>query len=817
MAVVDELVLRVTLDNQASGDIGGLISGLTGISGVAGLVTDALGAIADGIMKIGETAWDFAKEATGAFMSYEDQLALVGKTTGYAGDELKALGDDIRDLAKPIGSLKAEDLLKVAQVAGQLGVKGKDNIAIFSKEIGIGTIALDKFGGSTEKLGTHIAKSQVIFKGVTADTANYLSTLDALSKNTAANELEISNFNLQMGQFNASMKLSYQESSALGAVMVAGGMNASKAATQIGSAFTQLSTNSKAMEAATAMLGASADGGASAIARLEEITGRSRETFKSTGDMIQFALGEDAFNTMTLLAGEWGKIPNDTERISQGLDKASLGLDMFGAVGMKSMSQLSEAVLKQNDDLKSLGFALDTANKAYESGTSHLDSYNIQVDKTSEKTKILGSIWNDILLTFGEPMAKAFGELMDKIIPVADAFATWVKENERFQLVLNTVITKLKEIAGTVIDTLIEQFKKWFDYVSLNGDTLWQKITDGAQKLWKWLQDVGTAAQEMFVKLTDPNGGTSAFFSETLPNAVKAALTIIENIAPVIAKIGSAASKAAPLIELMGKAWNIVDAAIQFVRKNTEPFFNFIVNQIYAINDLLNGDLLTGLKNMADAFITLVSDMAGRIGEVFGTLKDLVSEVFSEMVSWISGKVSAAIDALLGKLQGVIGKLIGIDDTGVQKSTWPDMYTWVGKNIKGVDDLTATLDKVDKQLARMKFGIGVDTLSAQRQISMLTGLQTQLMAQQAFQTTTPAAPGLTTTGTIGTAAATPSVFGRSAGLSGATQPAASGDRVQSLTVNFNGQNIVDDRTKDAYVRETYQAMKELDKLYASID
>lgn len=75
------------------------------------------------------------KDIFNVIRDFDRQLIAVGKTTNIAGEDLKQFGREVVELGDKLDGISVEGLLKSAEVAGTLGVKGTDNILKFSTAI----------------------------------------------------------------------------------------------------------------------------------------------------------------------------------------------------------------------------------------------------------------------------------------------------------------------------------------------------------------------------------------------------------------------------------------------------------------------------------------------------------------------------------------------------------------------------------------------------------------------------------------------------------------------------------------------------------
>ena len=711
-------------------DTGSIFSGLGGsltsmlvnpFLGAFNMIKNAassiFGAITEVIGNAIQVTTDFIKSSISTYMSFEDQLALVGKTTGMAGQELKAFGKEIIQLAKPIGNLTAEDLLKVAEAAGQLGI-AKEDIAAFSVSIGVGTIALDKFGGSTEKLATSIAKQQNVFGDTAKTTDNYLSMLSKLSTSTEANELQISNFNLGMAKVASTMGVTAQESSALGAVLIAGGLDASSASRLLSSSLVDLSTKSKSVGAASLIMEQDLARGGEGFRKLEEITGRSRESFASTAEMIQTAFGANAVQSLLAVSGAFDKIPASAE-------KTGLAYDAVGKTGLAVLGLLGDAVNKPLSDLSSMEAVLNLTNEAFTSANEHMAAYDRAMATTSAQVKLFGSIMDSIKLVIGEVFVEAIGRLMVKVNDFMTVFSDWIAENETFKLVLNDVVAGLEAIANIALDAIIEAFKTFIGYVEENGVTVWDTVKAKVLELWDSFKEFASGALE---SIKDIWGSIKEISFEDVVNGITRVMSILDKIGGAIGPVIDAFTKVKNIIADAGTAIGTFAEQSGLV-KRIEDAFNGLIKIVEGLLDLFDGRFIDGLKKIGDG----VTDF---IAIPFEALRDIITGVFDWAAGYIAGKMSeigtkikdaltfggggitkesnpelfAPLDIPLKKateategldeaMKGVEATQDSIGEKGIYNSVWPDTNEWVGKNVSTMGGLSSAIKQAEQTQA----------------------------------------------------------------------------------------------------------------------
>ena len=127
------------------------------------------------------------QEMVKLYADFEAGLIGVGKTANLSKTELAALGQDIDALSKRI-PVATDELLAIAQSAGQLGVKGAANILKFTE-----TVA--KLGTATDLSGNDAAMALARILNVTGEAMGTVDVLGsvivALGNNFAATESQI--------------------------------------------------------------------------------------------------------------------------------------------------------------------------------------------------------------------------------------------------------------------------------------------------------------------------------------------------------------------------------------------------------------------------------------------------------------------------------------------------------------------------------------------------------------------------------------------------------------------------------------------------
>src|SRR5690606_13774959 len=124
----------------------------------------------------------------GTVKEFNSGLLNVSKTTNISGDALNRLGDDIVDLSRKLQTVSTDKLLEYATVAGQLGVKGSQNILAFTEALAKLETASDITG---EAGGAEIARLLTLVDGGVQSVGDFGDEIVMLGNNFAATESEI--------------------------------------------------------------------------------------------------------------------------------------------------------------------------------------------------------------------------------------------------------------------------------------------------------------------------------------------------------------------------------------------------------------------------------------------------------------------------------------------------------------------------------------------------------------------------------------------------------------------------------------------------
>ncbi len=300
------------------------------------------------------------------YADFEAGLIGVGKTANLSKTELASLGQDIDALSKRI-PVATDELLAIAQSAGQLGVKGAGNILKFTE-----TVA--KLGTATDLSGNEAAIALARILNITGEAMGKVDVLGsvivALGNNFAATESQIAEMPTEIARGAAVFGVGSAQASALAAAMAAVGVKSEVAGTSVG----------RVMR----MMDAAIRGGGEHLEILTKITGR-------TGEEIKRLFQKDSTAAFVLFI----------EGLKRVGDAGGSTVDAMAALGLADQRLLKTIpVLANRADL--LAQALDLANRETANATALNEEAAKAFESLNNQTELM---WNNV-----KSLARAIGE-----------------------------------------------------------------------------------------------------------------------------------------------------------------------------------------------------------------------------------------------------------------------------------------------------------------------------------------------------------------------------------------------------------------------
>ena len=319
-------------------------------------------------------------------IDFNDAFAGVRKTVTATEPEFKKLEQGIRDMAKEMPET-TEQIAGVMEVAGQLGVKGTDNLLAFTKTA---VMLGDTTNMSSEEASTALARFMNITGTSTDKVSNLGSTLVELGNNTATTESEIMTMSLRLAAAGSQVGMTDDKILGFAATLSSLGINAEAG----GTAFSKLMIN---MQLATEKGGESLD-------NFAQVANMSADEFAR-------AFKEDA--SSAILAFVSGL--NDTER------NGKSAIAVLDDMGIKEV-RLRDSILKLCNANEEAAKNQEMANKAYEDNLALQTEADKRYETTRSQIDIMKNTLADIGITLGSRLLPAinsaikwFDGLLNKI------------------------------------------------------------------------------------------------------------------------------------------------------------------------------------------------------------------------------------------------------------------------------------------------------------------------------------------------------------------------------------------------------------------
>ncbi|HFI0791134.1 TPA: phage tail tape measure protein [Streptococcus suis] len=327
-----------------------------------------------------------------AAMDFESAFTGVTKTVDEtASMTYGRLATGIREMAKELPSSAAE-ISKVAEVAGQLGIKADDVLAFTRVMIDMG----NSTNLSAEDAAVAIAKFQNIVQMAPGDVSRLGSVIVHLGNNMATTERDITDMGLRLASTGKLVGLTEPQIMALAATLSAVGMEAE--------------AGGSAMSRVMQKLNTAVAEGEEKLSSYAAVAGMTAEEFAQT----------------------WKTKP--TVAITEFLKGMGRVKDAGGDV-TQTLKDLGVNSIREIDSLQRLAGAgnllteaLEHANEAWSEG----DKLSIEAQKryetTASKMEIAKNKVTDLAITLGGPLLDAFLDILDASEPIIDDISEMAKK-----------------------------------------------------------------------------------------------------------------------------------------------------------------------------------------------------------------------------------------------------------------------------------------------------------------------------------------------------------------------------------------------------
>ena len=168
-------------------------------------------------------SFEGAKKAIQVTADVEEGFLNVAKTTGLAGEEFEKLKDGINGMATSMAGVEFSGLQEIAEIAGQLGIQGTDDILEFTRVVTMMATTTEMSAQASADAMAVLSKSYGI---PISEVERLASSINELSNTTNANATVLVDYATRLAPMATTMGLTAQEALALGASLKEVGIGA---------------------------------------------------------------------------------------------------------------------------------------------------------------------------------------------------------------------------------------------------------------------------------------------------------------------------------------------------------------------------------------------------------------------------------------------------------------------------------------------------------------------------------------------------------------------------------------------------------------
>lgn len=344
------------------------------------------------------------------FSSFEDAMAGVAKQVDGARDDNGQLTQTYYDMAAGIKAMSetipmaTADIAALVEGGARMGIQGKEDLLSFAK---VAATAATAFELPAEEVSQNLARIANLYKVPIKDISKLGDTINYLDDSAQSQGADIINTMQRMAGFAASMKMSFQDSAALGSTLLTLGETPETAATGISAMLRSLGNATK--QPPRVAKGLKAIGLAAAD--------------------VQRNMAKDATNTMFEVLERVNRLPSDK--------RLGVLTDLFGIDHSQKAGKLVDNLTEYRRQLE-----LTRSTKAVGSMQREGD---IKGDLLSSRWQVTRNRFDNLQSDLGATLRPVIVQVLGALNRLLGRFTEWVKANP------GLVQGILKTIAGFTV------------------------------------------------------------------------------------------------------------------------------------------------------------------------------------------------------------------------------------------------------------------------------------------------------------------------------------------------------------------------------
>ena len=374
----------------ALGPLSGVSSRLSTINALSGNLSLSLAIGTAGIIAFGFGLFKSIQAAT----KFERAMIGVQKTTDIASVNLRRLGEQLLILGPTIG-VSSSALAEIAKTAGQMGVRGVENLRRFTRTVAILVETTDL---TAEQAALKLARLLNITRESVSTIGTLGSVIVALGNNFAATEQQIVDYAVDVARASAIFNTTAAQATALGTALAAAGVKSEAGGTAIGRVFAGIDKVVRA--------------GGAGLRQFAEVTGKSV-------DQISKIFREDASQALVLFLKGLGMVQE------QG-GSAIEALKNFGLRGIRE----AKAILPLVNNIDILTRSLALASIETKNATAAEREFARVQESLSKRLEILRESVSSLAVRIGRGFIPVIKQLVTGISTLVQFISKFVIEIE---------------------------------------------------------------------------------------------------------------------------------------------------------------------------------------------------------------------------------------------------------------------------------------------------------------------------------------------------------------------------------------------------
>ena len=556
--------------------------------------------------------------ATKAAVDFESAMADVRKVVDFdTPQQFAQMNEGVLKLSTNL-PMAADDIAKIVAAGGQAGIARQDLMQFAEDAVKMGVA----FDVTAEQAGDMMAKWRSAFKLNQQDVVALADKINYLGNTTAASAPLISDVVTRIGPLGEIGGVASGEIAALGASMIATGVQSDVAATGI----------------KNLILGMTAGEGAT----------------KSQAAAFQ-QLGFDAADMAKRMQTDAKGAIMDVFRALQSLPKdqqASVLADLFGKESIGAIAPLLTNLDALESNFKKVGDASQYAG-------SMEAEYQARSRTTANQLQLAKNAIVAVGIGIGSALLPAINGVLNAIIPVVSAFANWAQQN---QGIVQTMVALAASFAGVLLAArsllairagfnMLKETARLFYTVNQNGQIVLRGAAMASNIFKAGLSGLGTAFRLAAT-------GARALALALMANPIIAIVAvIIAVVAAIIYFWNTNEQFRAAVIAI----WNNIVSFGMSLFSALAAFFTGVWNGLVAIATAV----WSGIMTVATMAVSVIMDIISAFGAFFTGVWNGCLAIAAAVWDAISSFVSAAASVIEGIISTLVDYISSAWDSAV--------------------------------------------------------------------------------------------------------------------------------------------------------